>query len=184
MPVTSAMQMTPMQLALLEKTVAAYYRGSQAQIADAERALDQYRLLPRPYTLLQQLIDGNASTQTVLWAIALVEQWLSGSEHGRGARSWRALTSDGRKACSSVLVGLVVASAKGGGDKTVAEKLQHLLAIVLRSNWPADWEGFIPDLIGAAGVHDDEKARTLLLLASHPAPADRRVALRSGGRSG
>eukprot|EP00966_Prymnesium_polylepis_P100083 2317775-Prymnesium_polylepis.1 len=113
--------LTPDQLALLEQAVATFYGGSQAQIAQADRALDQFRAHPQPYALLHHLTGGGASTPAVLWAISLVEQWFK--------RRWRTLAADERQACRSAVVGLVMSSAASGGEKVVAQKLQHLLAI-------------------------------------------------------
>ena len=34
----------------------------------------------------------------------------------------------------------------------MAQKLQHLLALLLKAEWPVGWPTFVPDLLGAAQV--------------------------------
>ena len=36
--------------------------------------------------------------------------------------------------------------------QVVAQKLQHLLALLLKAEWPVGWPTFVPDLLGAAQV--------------------------------
>ena len=164
--------LTPDQLTFLEQTVGIFYGGSQAQIAEADRALDQLRAHSQPYTLLQQLVDSRSSTPAVLWAISLVEQWFK--------RRRRSLNAEERQACRTVVVGLVLSSASGG-EKVVAQKLQHLLAVALKADWPEGWQSFIPDLL-AAGLGDSDQLRILLLLAEEAfvsSPASRAVAVQA-----
>ena len=130
------------QLDLLQRTIGTFYGGSQEQIAAADRALDEIRGHPQPWCLLQQLVDGGSTPPAVLWSISLVEQYLK--------RRWRRASGDERAACRSTLVGLVLASAAApGGEKVVTQKLQHLLALLLKAEWPASWRSFIPDLLSA-----------------------------------
>ena len=69
-----------------------------------------------------------------------------------------------------------------GGEKVVAQKLQHLLALLLKAEWPVGWPTFVPDLLGAAQVGDEARLRILLLLGeeafAHGTP-ERAAAVRS-----
>lgn len=144
------------QMTLLEQAVATFYGGSQAQIAAADRALDELRGHPQPWALLQQVVTAGCSTPTILWAVSLVEQWIK--------RRWRVLTIEERELCRRAVVGLVMSSAVAEREKLIVHKLQHLLASLLRVDWPHGWESFVPDLLGA-NLSDQHVVRILLLLA-------------------
>ena len=169
------------QLDLLQRTIGVFYGGTQEQIAEADKTLDQLRGHPQPWCLVQQLVDVGSSPPAVLWSVSLVEQHLK--------RRWRRSTADERAACRSTVVALVMAAAAVPGEKVVAQKLQHLLALLLKAEWPNGWPSFVPDLLGAAQVGDEARLRILLLLGeeafAHGTPA-RAAAVRStlGAQSG
>ena len=163
------------QLELLVNTVGVFYGGSQEQMAEADKTLDQLRSHPQPWCLLQQLVDARASPPAVLWSISLVEQHLK--------RRWRRATDPDRAACRMTVVSLVMAAAAAeGGEKVVAQKLQHLLALLLKAEWPVGWPTFVPDLLGAAQLGEEARLRILLLLGeeafAHGTP-ERAAAVRS-----
>ena len=93
------------QLDLLQRTIGVFYGGTQEQIAEADKTLDQLRGHPQPWCLVQQLVDVGSSPPAVLWSVSLVEQHLK--------RRWRRSTADERAACRSTVVALVMAAAAG-----------------------------------------------------------------------
>ena len=118
-PVTHTMShmLDAAQLELLVNTVGVFYGGSQEQMAEADKTLDQLRSHPQPWCLLQQLVDGRVSPPAVLWSISLVEQHLK--------RRWRRVTDPERAACRVTVVSLVMAAAAAeGGEKVPAQRLQ------------------------------------------------------------
>lgn len=173
-----------MDLVQLDAVVSTFYGGSQEQIAKADAALAAVRehwWSAGPWRLLEALAGAQVATPTVLWSCALVEQWLR--------RRWRRLPESERAACRMSVVQLIIAAAQSRAsgtskrasaseDKLIASKLEHLLASLLRADWPAGWPSFLPDLLQAPQLDDSARLRISLLLAEEA------VASRGGGREG
>ena len=147
--------MDPAQQQHIESAVAAFYSGSQEQMAAADGALSQVRAQwwdAGPWRLLEALCLANAATPTVLWASALTEQWLR--------RRWRRISEPDRASCRLAAVQLVIGAqqSRGSGGRKrpslsenslKSSKLEHLLATLLRADWPSGWPSFVPDLVAA-----------------------------------
>ena len=133
-------------IATLEQCVAAFYSGSQEQMAAADATLAPAREHPRPWELLQALCSRSGSTPAILYCTTLVDTWIR--------RRWRWASADERAACKGVLAPLVVgAAAFDSHDKEGeirAAKLEGVLVRLLRHDWPEGWPDFVPSLLGAA----------------------------------
>ena len=167
------------EVAQLEQLVGVFYSGAeQSQIAFAAASLDELRSRwwhAGPWLLLEQTVGAHASAPTVLWTSSLVEQWVR--------KRWHRISDSDRAACRASLVNLVSTSAAAAAaaasaaaasaaaaastsePAVLSRKLQHVLALLLRADWPAGWSTFIPDLLGAPNLDDPSRLRVLLMLA-------------------
>ncbi|MCL7034658.1 hypothetical protein MKW94_004053 [Papaver nudicaule] len=155
----------PIDVPLLDATVAAFYgTGSKEERTAAESILRDLQDNPDMWLQVVHILQNSQNLNTKFFALQVLE--------GVIKYRWNALPvvqRDGMKNyISEVIVQLSGNDASFRGERLYVNKLNVILVQILKHEWPARWQSFIPDLIAAAKTNETicENCMVILKLLS------------------
>ncbi|XP_039139910.1 protein EXPORTIN 1A-like [Dioscorea cayenensis subsp. rotundata] len=137
----------PIDVALLDSTVAAFYgTGSKAERQAADQILRELQNNPDTWLQVVRILQNSQSLNTKFFALQVLESVIK--------YRWNALPVEQRDGIknyiSDVIVQLSSNEASFRSERLYVNKLNIILVQVLKHEWPARWQSFIPDLVSAA----------------------------------
>ncbi|CAN1269139.1 Protein EXPORTIN 1A [Linum perenne] len=151
----------PMDVSLLDATVAAFYgTGSKDERAAADRILQDLQSKPDMWLQVVHILQSTKNLNTKFFALQVLE--------GVIKYRWNALPAEQRDGMknyiSEVIVQLSSDEASFRQERLYVNKLNIILVQILKHEWPARWQSFIPDLVAAAKTSETvcENCMTIL----------------------
>ncbi|XP_042017470.1 protein EXPORTIN 1A-like isoform X1 [Salvia splendens] len=155
----------PMDVALLDATVAAFYgTGSKEQRTAADHILRDLQTNPDMWLQVVHILSSTQSLNTKFFALQVLE--------GVIKYRWNALPVEQRDGMknyiSEVIVKLSSDEISFRRERLYVNKLNIILVQILKHEWPARWRNFIPDLVAAAKTSETicENCMAILKLLS------------------
>ncbi|XVE90472.1 hypothetical protein DITRI_Ditri20bG0080600 [Diplodiscus trichospermus] len=137
----------PIDVSLLDATVAAFYgTGSKEERAHADQILRDLQNNPDMWLQVMHILQETKSLNTKFFALQVLE--------GVIKYRWNVLPVEQRDGMknyiSEVIVQLSRDEASFRAERLYVNKLNIILVQILKHDWPARWQSFIPDLVAAA----------------------------------
>ncbi|XP_022718569.1 protein EXPORTIN 1A isoform X6 [Durio zibethinus] len=155
----------PIDVSLLDATVAAFYgTGSKEERAHADQILRDLQNNPDMWLQVVHILQQTKSLNTKFFALQVLE--------GVIKYRWNALPVEQRDGMknyiSEVIVQLSSNEASFRAERLYVNKLNIILVQILKHDWPARWQSFIPDLVAAAKTSETicENCMAILKLLS------------------
>ncbi|KAL1539840.1 Exportin-1, variant 2 [Salvia divinorum] len=155
----------PMDVALLDATVAAFYgTGSKEQRTAADHILRDLQTNPDMWLQVVHVLSSTQSLNTKFFALQVLE--------GVIKYRWNALPVEQRDGMknyiSEVIVKLSSDEISFRRERLYVNKLNIILVQILKHEWPSRWRSFIPDLVAAAKTSETicENCMAILKLLS------------------
>ncbi|KAG8381654.1 hypothetical protein BUALT_Bualt06G0144000 [Buddleja alternifolia] len=155
----------PMDVALLDATVAAFYgTGSKEERTAADHILRDLQNNPDMWLQVVHILSSTQSLNTKFFALQVLE--------GVIKYRWNALPVEQRDGMknyiSEVIVKLSSDEISFRRERLYVNKLNIILVQILKHEWPARWRSFIPDLVAAAKTSETicENCMAILKLLS------------------
>ncbi|XP_022744975.1 protein EXPORTIN 1A-like isoform X6 [Durio zibethinus] len=164
----------PIDVSLLDATVAAFYgTGSKEERAHADQILRDLQNNPDMWLQVVHILQQTKSLNTKFFALqgAFFPSYLQVLE-GVIKYRWNALPVEQRDGMknyiSEVIVQLSSNEASFRAERLYVNKLNIILVQILKHDWPARWQSFIPDLVAAAKTSETicENCMAILKLLS------------------
>ncbi|KAM0943808.1 putative importin-beta domain, armadillo-like helical, exportin-1/Importin-beta [Dioscorea sansibarensis] len=135
----------PIDVALLDSTVAAFYgTGSKAERQAADQIWRELQNNPDTWLQVVHILQKSQNLNTKFFALQVLESVIK--------YRWNALPVEQRDGIknyiSDVIVQLSSNEASFRQERLYVNKLNIIL--VLKHEWPARWQSFVPDLVSAA----------------------------------
>ncbi|KAH9783979.1 protein EXPORTIN 1A [Citrus sinensis] len=170
----------PMDVALLDATVAAFYgTGSKEERTAADQILRDLQNNPDMWLQVVHILQNSKNLNTKFFALQVLE--------GVIKYRWNALPVEQRDGMknyiSEVIVQLSSNETSFREERLYVNKLNIILVQILKHEWPARWRSFIPDLVAAAKTSETicENCMAILkletLLKFFPMPSYRNLTL-------
>ncbi|XP_043695175.1 protein EXPORTIN 1A [Telopea speciosissima] len=155
----------PIDVALLDATVAAFYgTGSKEERTAADQILRELQNNPEMWLQVVHILQSSQNLNTKFFALQVLE--------GVIKYRWNALPVEQRDGMknyiSEVIVQLSSNEASFRRERLYVNKLNIILVQILKHEWPAKWQSFIPDLVSAAKTSETicENCMAILKLLS------------------
>ncbi|KAL3630785.1 Exportin-1 [Castilleja foliolosa] len=155
----------PMDVALLDATVAAFYgTGSKEERTAADHILRDLQNNPDMWLQVVHILSNAQNLNTKFFALQVLE--------GVIKYRWNALPVEQRDGMknyiSEVIVKLSSDEVSFRKERLYVNKLNIILVQILKHEWPARWRSFIPDLVAAAKTSETicENCMAILKLLS------------------
>ncbi|XP_057506831.1 protein EXPORTIN 1A-like isoform X2 [Actinidia eriantha] len=155
----------PMDVSLLDATVAAFYgTGSKEERTAADHILRDLQNNPDMWLQVVHILSNTQNLNTKFFALQVLE--------GVIKYRWNALPVEQRDGMknyiSEVIVKLSSDEISFRGERLYVNKLNIILVQILKHEWPAKWQSFIPDLVAAAKTSETicKNCMTILKLLS------------------
>ncbi|KAK2658465.1 hypothetical protein Ddye_004999 [Dipteronia dyeriana] len=155
----------PMDVALLDATVAAFYgTGSKEERTAADQILRDLQNNPDMWLQVVHILQNTKNLNTKFFALQVLE--------GVIKYRWNALPVEQRDGMknyiSEVIVQLSSNETSFRQERLYVNKLNIILVQILKHEWPARWRSFIPDLVAAAKTSETicENCMAILKLLS------------------
>ncbi|CAL9768896.1 unnamed protein product [Musa acuminata subsp. burmannicoides] len=137
----------PIDVPLLDATVAAFYgTGSKEERSAADQILQELQTNPDTWLQVVHILQNSQSLNTKFFALQVLENVIK--------YRWNALPVEQRDGIknyiSEVIVQLSSNEVSFRKERLYVNKLNVILVQVLKHEWPARWQSFIPDLVSAA----------------------------------
>ncbi|XP_021846301.1 protein EXPORTIN 1A isoform X2 [Spinacia oleracea] len=137
----------PIDVPLLDATVAAFYgTGSKEERAAADQILRELQNNQDMWLQVVHILQTSQNLNTKFFALQVLE--------GVIKYRWNALPVEQRDGMknyiSDVIVQLSRDEASFRQERLYVNKLNVILVQILKHDWPARWQSFIPDLVNAA----------------------------------
>ncbi|KAJ8499092.1 hypothetical protein OPV22_009644 [Ensete ventricosum] len=137
----------PIDVTLLDATVAAFYgTGSKEERSAADQILRELQNNPDTWLQVVHILQNSQSLNTKFFALQVLESVIK--------YKWNALPVEQRDGIknyiSDVIVQLSSSEVSFRKERLYVNKLNVILVQVLKHEWPAKWQSFIPDLVSAA----------------------------------
>lgn len=155
----------PIDVGLLDATVAAFYgTGSKEERSAADQILRDLQNNPDMWLQVVHILQNTKNLNTKFFALQVLE--------GVIKYRWNALPVEQRDGMknyiSDVIVQLSSNEASFRMERLYVNKLNIILVQILKHDWPARWQSFIPDLVSAAKTSETicENCMAILKLLS------------------
>lgn len=155
----------PIDVGLLDATVAAFYgTGSKEERTAADQILRELQNNPDMWLQVVHILQSTQNLNTKFFALQVLE--------GVIKYRWNALPVEQRDGMknyiSEVIVQLSSNEASFRRERLYVNKLNISLVQILKHEWPARWQSFIPDLVSAAKTSETicENCMAILKLLS------------------
>ncbi|KAG0497089.1 hypothetical protein HPP92_001780 [Vanilla planifolia] len=155
----------PIDVLLLDATVAAFYgTGSKEERVAADHILRDLQNNPDLWLQVVHILRNSRNLNTKFFALQVLE--------GVIKYRWNALPTDQRDGIKNYISDLIVQLSSNEAsyrqEKLYVNKLNIILVQVLKHEWPARWQSFIPDLVSAAKTNETicENCMAILKLLS------------------
>ncbi|KAH9783978.1 protein EXPORTIN 1A [Citrus sinensis] len=178
----------PMDVALLDATVAAFYgTGSKEERTAADQILRDLQNNPDMWLQVVHILQNSKNLNTKFFALQNLVLFTSVVLEGVIKYRWNALPVEQRDGMknyiSEVIVQLSSNETSFREERLYVNKLNIILVQILKHEWPARWRSFIPDLVAAAKTSETicENCMAILkletLLKFFPMPSYRNLTL-------
>ncbi|XP_044498366.1 protein EXPORTIN 1A-like isoform X1 [Mangifera indica] len=155
----------PIDVALLDATVAAFYgTGSKEERTAADQILRDLQNNPDMWLQVVHILQNTNNLNTKFFALQVLE--------GVIKYRWNALPSEQRDGMKNYISEVIVQLSSNEGsfrlERLYVNKLDIILVQILKHEWPARWQSFIPDLVAAAKTSETicENCMAILKLLS------------------
>ncbi|CAA2968069.1 EXPORTIN 1A [Olea europaea subsp. europaea] len=155
----------PIDVALLDATVAAFYgTGSKEERTTADHILRDLQSNPDMWLQVVHILSNTQNLNTKFFALQVLE--------GVIKYRWNALPIEQRDGMknyiSEVIVKLSSDEISFRRERLYVNKLNTSLVQILKHEWPARWQSFVPDLVAAAKTSETicENCMAILKLLS------------------
>ncbi|URD74343.1 CRM1 C terminal [Musa troglodytarum] len=137
----------PIDVPLLDATVAAFYgTGSKEERSAADQILRELQNNPDTWLQVVHILQNSQSLNTKFFALQVLESVIK--------YKWNALPVEQRDGIKNYISDVIVQLSSSEGsfrkERLYVNKLNVILVQVLKHEWPARWQSFIPDLVSAA----------------------------------
>nr|XP_029117536.1 protein EXPORTIN 1A isoform X2 [Elaeis guineensis] len=137
----------PIDVALLDATVAAFYgTGSKEERTAADQILRELQNNPDTWLQVVHILQNTQNLNTKFFALQVLE--------GVIKYRWNALPVEQRDGIKNYISEVIVKISSNEDsfrqERLYVNKLNIILVQVLKHEWPARWQTFIPDLVSAA----------------------------------
>ncbi|KAI0497879.1 hypothetical protein KFK09_021117 [Dendrobium nobile] len=137
----------PIDVSLLDATVSAFYgTGSKEERAAADHILRELQNNQDMWLQVVHILQNSQNLNTKFFALQVLE--------GVIKYRWNALPTEQRDGIKNYISDLIVQLSSNEvsyrREKLYVNKLNIILVQVLKHEWPARWQSFIPDLVTAA----------------------------------
>ncbi|XP_074560822.1 protein EXPORTIN 1A-like [Curcuma longa] len=137
----------PIDVPLLDATVAAFYgTGSKEERSAADQILRELQNNPDTWLQVVHILQNSQNLNTKFFALQVLENVIK--------YRWNALPAEQRDGIknyiSDVIVQLSSNETSFRKERLYVNKLNVILVQVVKHEWPARWQSFIPDLVSAA----------------------------------
>ncbi|PKA48667.1 hypothetical protein AXF42_Ash018484 [Apostasia shenzhenica] len=137
----------PIDVPLLDATVSAFYgTGSKEERTAADQILRELQNNPDMWLQVVHILQNSQNLNTKFFALQVLE--------GVIKYRWNALPIEQRDGIKNYISDLIVQLSSNEvsfrREKLYVNKLNIILVQVLKHEWPARWQSFIPDLVTAA----------------------------------
>ncbi|XP_042461380.1 protein EXPORTIN 1A-like [Zingiber officinale] len=137
----------PIDVPLLDATVGAFYgTGSKEERSAADQILRELQNNPDTWLQVVHILQNSQNLNTKFFALQVLENVIK--------YRWNALPAEQRDGIknyiSDVIVQLSSNETSFRKERLYVNKLNVILVQVLKHEWPARWQSFIPDLVSAA----------------------------------
>ena len=120
--------------------------SSCTQRVPAEKLLTAFQEHPESWTRVDSILETSRYQNTKYFALQVLESVIK--------YRWNALPSDQREGIkqyvSNKIIQIATNEALYKSESTFLQKLNLILVQILKHDWPARWQSFIPDIVGAS----------------------------------
>jgi len=149
-----------LDVGLLDAVVGNLHSGAGDQRRSAQEVLTSLRDLPEAWTKVDAVLELSQYPETKYFALQILE--------GVIQTRWRILPPGQRDGIKRYVVGLVVRTSSVPEslerEKVYLSKLNVVLVQILKREWPARWESFVPDIVGASQTSASLCQNTMVIL--------------------
>ncbi|KAL6772266.1 XPO1 [Auxenochlorella protothecoides x Auxenochlorella symbiontica] len=154
----------PLDVALLDATVAAFYGAStNDERGSAEAILRKFQEQPDAWTRVDAILETSKNQQSKFFGLQVLESVIK--------TRWGALPDEQREVLKTYISNLIIKLSTDEvafrRERVFLNKLNLVLVDILKQDWPHKWPSFIPDIVGAshtnAGLCENSMAILRLL---------------------
>ncbi|XP_020080083.1 protein EXPORTIN 1A-like [Ananas comosus] len=137
----------PIDVPLLDTTVAAFYgTGSKEERSAADQILRELQNNPDLWLQVVHILQNSQNLNTKFFALQVLESVIK--------YRWNALPVEQRDGIKNYISDVIVQLSSNEDsfrrERLYVNKLNIILVQVLKHEWPARWQSFVPDLVSAA----------------------------------
>lgn len=139
-----------LDIALLDNVVSTMYTGVGPEQKMAQDVLTTLKEHPDSWTKVDTILEFSSNQQTKYYALQILESVIK--------TRWKVLPRSQCEGIKKYIVGLIIKTSSNPElmekEKTYLAKLNIILVLILKREWPKNWESFIPDIIGASKTNE------------------------------
>lgn len=155
----------PLDVALLDRTVAEFYGAASAeQRAGAEEVLKALQANQDAWQKVDSILEASNNQQTKFFALQILEDVIK--------FRWGALPDEQREGIKTYISNLIIKICTDvsvfRAERVFLRKMNVILVQILKQDWPHKWRSFIPDIVGASRTSETlcENCMEILMLLS------------------
>lgn len=139
-----------LDIGLLDNVVSAMYASTGEEQKTAQEVLTTLKEHPDSWTKVDTILEFSSNQQTKYYALQILESVIK--------TRWKVLPRNQCEGIKKYIVGLIIKTSSSAElmakEKTYLQKLNIILVLILKREWPHNWESFIPDIIGASKTNE------------------------------
>jgi len=116
----------------------------------AQQVLTTLKEHPDSWTKVDTILEFSENQQTKYYALQILESVIK--------TRWKVLPRNQCEGIKKYIVGLIIKTSSNAElmakERTYLQKLNIILVLILKREWPHNWESFIPDIIGASKTNE------------------------------
>jgi len=135
-----------LDIGLLDNVVAAMYKSTGEEQKMAQEVLTTYKEHPNSWMKVDTILEFSSNQENKYYALQILEQVIK--------TRWKVLPRNQCEGIKKYIVSLIIKTSSSPTslekERTYLQKLNMILVLILKREWPHNWESFIPDIIGAS----------------------------------
>lgn len=145
---------------LLDSVVETMYIAQGQQQRMAQEVLTSLKEHPDAWTRVDTILEYSKNQQTKYFALQILENVIK--------TRWKILPRNQCEGIKKYIVGLIIKTSQDGNmieaEKVYLNKLNMVLVLILKREWPKNWPTFISDIVGASKTNEHLCRNNMVIL--------------------
>lgn len=145
---------------LLDNVVQTMYTTTGPQQRTAQEVLTNLKEHPDAWTRVDTILEYSKNHQTKYFALQILENVIK--------TRWKILPRNQCEGIKKYIVGLIIKTSQDGNlndnERVYLNKLNMVLVLILKREWPKNWPTFISDIVGASKTNEHLCRNNMVIL--------------------